>query len=251
MNKNNLSKVQQETFDPAILNDIEGYWNERSKTFSETRKKEMSGPGGAAWLKLLSEHLPTGRTLKVLDIGTGAGFFAILLAKLGHDVTGIDMSADMLHQAKLNTVALGVRAKFQKMNAQETDFDDNTFDAIISRNLTWTLPDAMEAYHEWHRILKPGGLLMNFDGDYGKDDFSHHDDKENVHANIRQELVDTCNRIKNSLRISTHRRPAWDIEVLKNLGMKVEYEEDITPIVYNDPEMHYDGIPLFAIYAVK
>ena len=43
MNKTNLSKVQQETFDPAILNDIEGYWNERSKTFSETRKKEMSG----------------------------------------------------------------------------------------------------------------------------------------------------------------------------------------------------------------
>ena len=74
MNKTNLSKVQQETFDPAILNDIEGYWNERSKTFSETRKKEMSGPGGAAWLKLLSEHLPTGRTLNVLDIGTGAGF---------------------------------------------------------------------------------------------------------------------------------------------------------------------------------
>ena len=251
MNKNNLSKVQQETFDPAILNDIEGYWNERSKTFSETRKKEMSGPGGAAWLKLLAEHLPTDRTLKVLDIGTGAGFFAILLAKLGHDVTGIDMSADMLHQAKLNTVALGVRAKFQKMNAQETDFDDNTFDAIISRNLTWTLPDAMEAYHEWHRILKPGGLLMNFDGDYGKADFTRHDDKENVHANIRQELVDTCNRIKNSLRISTHRRPAWDIEVLKNLGMQVEYEEDISPIVYNDPEMHYDGIPLFAIYAVK
>ena len=136
MNKTNLSKVQQEAFDPAILNDIEGYWDERSKTFSETRKREMSGPGGAAWLKLLSEHLPTGRTLKVLDIGTGAGFFAILLAKLGHNVTGIDMSSSMLHEAKLNALALGVRAKFQKMNAQETDFDDNTFDAIITRNLT-------------------------------------------------------------------------------------------------------------------
>ena len=34
-------------------------------------------------------------------------------------------------------------------------------------------------------------------------------------------------------------------------NMVLEYEEDISPIVYNDPEMHYDGIPLFAIYAVK
>ena len=251
MNKSSLYTKTQETFDSSIFNEIEGYWNERSHTFSETRRRELAGPGAEAWMQLLKEHLPAGRKLRVLDIGTGAGFFAILLTKLGHDTTGIDMSPGMLHEAKLNSVALGVRAEFKQMNAQETEFEDNTFDAIISRNLTWTLPDAMEAYREWHRILKPGGILLNFDGDYGKDDFTRHDDKESVHANIRQELVDTCNHIKNSLRISTHRRPAWDLHVLKDLGMQVEYEEDITSIVYNDPNMNYDEIPLFAIYATK
>ncbi|MCB7224967.1 class I SAM-dependent methyltransferase, partial [Anaerostipes caccae] len=81
----------------------------------------------------------------------------------GHVMTGIDMSGEMLHEAKLNALAYGVPAKFKKMNAQELDFESESFDAVISRNLTWTLPDAMVAYQEWQRVLKPNGVLLNFD----------------------------------------------------------------------------------------
>ena len=230
---------------------IEAYWDERSRDFSKLRQKELSGPCAAAWQAYLQEKLLAAAPLKILDIGTGAGFFAILLAQLGHKVTGIDMSADMLHQAKQNVLAAGCSAEFRKMNAQELDFADETFDVVISRNLTWTLPDVMQAYREWQRVLKKGGKLLNFDSDYGLVTFSRKEDQADVHANIRQELVTECNDIKDELRISTHRRPKWDAQFLHDLGMQVTVEEEIAPKVRTDKNMQFDTLPLFAIIASK
>ena len=137
------------------------------------------------------------------------------------------------------------------MNAQELDFADETFDVVISRNLTWTLPDVMQAYREWQRVLKKGGKLLNFDSDYGLVTFSRKEDQADVHANIRQELVTECNDIKDELRISTHRRPKWDARFLRDLGMQVTVEEEIAPKVRTDKNMQFDTLPLFAIIASK
>ena len=49
------------------------------------------------------------------------------------------------------------------MNAEALCFEDSSFDIVISRNLTWNLPDPDKAYAEWTRILKSGGLLLNYD----------------------------------------------------------------------------------------
>jgi len=243
-----LSAYEQEN---QLNAQIEAYWDERSRDFSKLRQKELSGPCAAAWQAYLQEKLPAAAPLKILDIGTGAGFFAILLAQLGHKVTGIDMSADMLHQAKQNVLAAGCSAEFRKMNAQELDFVDETFDVVISRNLTWTLPDVMQAYREWQRVLKKGGKLLNFDSDYGLVTFSRKEDQADVHANIRQELVTECNDIKDELRISTHRRPQWDAQFLQDLGMQVTVEEEIAPKVRTDKNMQFDTLPLFALIASK
>ena len=251
MDSKNVWRNREQEDYTALHREIESYWDVRSKAFSKVRLRELAGPSGKAWKSLLEEKLPQGRILRVLDIGTGAGFFAILLAGMGHEVVGIDMSGDMLHEAKQNVIASGVSAKFQKMDAQALTFADESFDAVISRNLTWTLPDAMAAYREWRRVLKPGGLLLNFDSDYGLETFSRKEDQANVHANIEQKLVDTCNAIKDAVRISTHRRPAWDAAYLQELDMTVDIEPDIAGRVHNDPSMHYDSVPLFAIFARK
>lgn len=63
---------------------------------------------------------------------------------------------------------LGLEITFLQENAQETGFADETFDAVVTRNLTWTLPDTKKAYEEWKRVLVPGGVLINFDAAYGK-----------------------------------------------------------------------------------
>lgn len=230
---------------------IETYWNTRSNDFSARRRQELGSRNAAAWRTLLEKHLPKGRPLKILDIGTGAGFFAILLTKAGHHVTGIDMSGDMIHEAKTNSLAFGCRTCFCQMNAMALDFADGCFDAVITRNLTWTLPDVIAAYREWHRVLKPGGLLLNFDSDCGLASFSRQGTQANVHASLTDQLLEECNAIKDALRISTHRRPSWDLAVLQTLGFAVTSDADVSPLVHVDPQIQYDGSALFGIYATK
>ena len=48
------------------------------------------------------------------------------------------------------------------MDAENLRFADESFDVVISRNLTWTLPDVKSAYREWVRVLKKGGHTFEF-----------------------------------------------------------------------------------------
>ncbi len=228
---------------------IEKYWDTRSADFSRVRRMEIEGADFSAWNEIIKKHLPANKILKVLDVGTGAGFFAVLFSKIGCEVTGVDMSKKMLAEAEKNIAAFNCRADFFRMNAQELTFDAETFDVVISRNLTWTLPDAMQAYKEWYRVLKRGGVLMNFDSDYGDKNFTN---KETcAKGEVEDAMLIECNEIKNSLRISTHNRPRWDIELLETLGLKVTFDSDIAPRVHVDKNLEYDSIPLFAIYGTK
>ena len=228
---------------------IEKYWDKRSEDFSRVRRMEIESANFLEWNKIIKKHLPAGENLKVLDVGTGAGFFAVLFSKLGCNVTGVDMSSKMLIEAEKNIAAFNCHADFFRMNAQELNFTDETFDIVISRNLTWTLPDAMQAYKEWCRVLKRGGVLMNFDSDYGDKNFT--DNETCAKGKVADEMLIECNEIKNSLRISTHNRPRWDVELLEKLGLKVKSDEDIAPLVQKDKKLDYDLVPLFGIYALK
>lgn len=224
---------------------IEKYWDERSEHFSQSRRLELDGVDGAAWKNIFKKNLPAGK-LKILDVGTGAGFFAAILSKLGHKVVGIDMSTKMLGEAQKNLRELNLHAEFHKMNAQELNFADETFDAVVTRNLTWTLPDVKAAYREWHRVLKVGGVLMNFDSDYGGESFSACTIEEITSAQLNE-----CDAIKNALAISTRRRPMWDAGFLEGINFFVRLDEDISHVVHRDKRCVYDTVPLFAIFATK
>lgn len=227
---------------------IENYWDERSEQFSLTRRLELDGADGSAWRELFLKNLPEGK-LTILDVGTGAGFFAAILSSLGHDVIGVDMSSKMLGEADKNLRELKLPAEFRRMNAQALDFPDETFDAVVTRNLTWTLPDVKTAYREWYRVLKVGGVLMNFDSDYGDKNFL--DESTCAKGEVCNKMLVECAAIKNSLTISTRRRPMWDAGFLEGLNFSVRLDEDISHAVHRDPRCVYDSIPLFAIHATK
>ena len=213
----------------ALERRIESYWDARSPKFSAVRRRELEGSDAARWQKFIVSHLPEKKPLRVLDVGTGAGFFAVLLTRMGHEVTGIDMSAGMIDEAQKNLAAFGCRADLRKMNAQQLDF----------------------LYREWHRVLRAGGMLLNFDSDYGKTTFSAADARDSVHTGIGEALLIECNKIKDELRVSTHRRPLWDADLLEKLGFSVQYDADIAPLVHGDESLRYDDVPLFGIYAKK
>lgn len=234
----------------SILHQIESYWDKRSADFNELRMQEMKSPNGQAWGRLILSQLPTSKTLRILDVGTGTGFFSFLLAHQGHEVLGIDMSQQMIDHAKANANTFKSAAQFQKMDATTLAFPSQSFDMLISRNVTWTLPDTEAAYAEWLRVLKPQGLLLNFDSDYGQTTFTN--TKGHVHQHMCTETLDECTMIKNSLPISQEQRPHWDQQILTSLGVsKLTIEPNIRHLVQLDDTLQYEEIPIFMIKAIK
>lgn len=146
-----------------LINDIENYWTNRTDEYNKVNISELNGYKKRLWLNTIKINSPIATDkIKVLDIGTGPGFFAILSSSLGYDVTSIDYTESMLKKAKINadTYLNNHKIKFIKMDAQNLDFKDETFDLIVSRNLTWNLENPSKAYSEWFRVLKKGGRLI-------------------------------------------------------------------------------------------
>ena len=119
-----------------IKKEISSYWTGRSEDFARLREEELNSEMAELWLRELKKGLPEGETLRILDVGTGCGFFSVLLAKLGHQVTGIDLTPAMIEKAKMIADERDVQADFEVMDAEHPDFPDGTFDVIVSRNLT-------------------------------------------------------------------------------------------------------------------
>ena len=139
---------------------IKEYWEGEAGIYSEGIKAELKSETAENWKNLILEYAPEKEHLEVLDVGCGPGFFEIMLGKEGHHVTGIDITENMIHEAKENVKAAGLSADLMTMDCHNLNFPDETFDMIICRNITWTLDDPQKAYKEWLRVLKKGGRLL-------------------------------------------------------------------------------------------
>ena len=233
---------------------ITTYWTKRSDSFLEQRRAELHSPLSGRWMEEIRKYLPSDRKLRVLDVGCGTGFFTILLAKEGHHVTGIDLTPDMISHARRLAKEEQADCDFQVMDAEHLSFNDGEFDVIISRNLTWTLPEAAQAYMDWSRVLKPGGVLLNFDANYGASDFSDTKDlpENHAHHQIEDELMHECEEIKRQLPISSYIRPAWDLETLSRVGMEqFSIDLGISSRIYVERDEFYNPTPMFAVCARK
>jgi demethylmenaquinone methyltransferase/2-methoxy-6-polyprenyl-1,4-benzoquinol methylase len=103
---------------------------------------------------------------RALDVGCGTGALAAVLARRGVQVTGIDISPQMLSLAaqRVRQEGLEDRVILREMGAVDLDtgFDDGSFDAVTSTLAFSELSDDEIAYTmaECHRILRPGGLFL-------------------------------------------------------------------------------------------
>ena len=202
-------------------------------------------------------------TLRVLEVGTGPGFFAIILCEMGYNVTAVDLTPAMLQEARKNAGAYAGKILFSKMNAEALTFADNSFDAVISRNLTWNLPHPGKAYAEWFRVLKQGGLLLNFDANWYAYLFekaahaAYLQDRANSAARGIEdqnvgEIFDVMEGIARRLPLSAVQRPAWDGERLAGLGLRCETDEKVWKRVWSDEEkLNFASTPLFLVRAEK
>ena len=253
----------------TILEENLNYWTGRAPGYSEVNQLELSTAQRRKWKDCLQEeiarqfHGQALRDLRVLEIGTGPGFFAILLCELGFDVTAVDLTPAMLREAKENAGPLADKIRFLEMNAEELTFPDGSFDLVVSRNLTWNLPHPDRAYAEWARVLKSGGMLLNFDAnwyaflfDASAQEAYERDRQNSAEQGVWDQNVgenfDVMDDIARRLPLSDIRRPAWDLELLENLGLRCEADESIWQRVWSDEEkLNFASTPLFLIRAVK
>ena len=99
----------------------------------------------------------------ILDVACGEGTFAIEMAKLGHQVVGIDRSPHMIRIAERKAKEAEVKVDFRLRNMSNMIFDDS-FDLVTcwfdSLNYLWSLSDIQRTFQRVHRALHPGGLFV-------------------------------------------------------------------------------------------
>ncbi len=253
----------------SILEENRSYWTGRAPGYAEVNRGELATGQRRKWRDCLEAELAArfpGRAfsaLRVLEVGTGPGFFAILLRELGCEVTAIDLTPAMLDEARQNAGALAEGIRFLEMDAQALDFPAESFDAVISRNLTWNLPEPARACAEWLRVLRPGGLLLNFDANwyaYLFDDAARtgyaRDRVNSAASGVRDENIgenfDVMEDIARRVPLSGIRRPEWDLALLAGLGARAEADTEIWRRVWSEEEkLNFASTPLFLIRAVK
>lgn len=253
--------------DETMVKEIVGYWSKRSESFSEGVLKMLYGEKKSEWENLIYSKINKKASLKILDVGCGPGAFSILLGlNPNYEVTGIDACEEMLEQARKNAVALNSKAEFIKSEADEIDFDDESFDIIISRNVTWNLMQPERGYKNWYKLLKKGGMLLNFDANWYHYLYSEEArkkkeemDKLNLtdpdpsHKSLSEEMKKKMEDLARNMPLSRENRPFWDFKALADTGFKmIDFNLDIGNMIYTEMERkRYSATPMFMIAATK
>ena len=175
----------------------------------------------------------------------------------------------MLAAADANFKKYDVNVKLLDMDAHHMTFDDDTFDLVVSRNVTHAIRDHGRVYSEWRRVLKPGGVLLIFDANWHLawndpemiketkrryreciekfgSDFSGnttYDDEEfsKTHSDLKDHIL------------AGIQRPDFDFGVLKAVGFdEITVDRDITENLWDDKEkLLFGNTPMFMIKAIK
>jgi ubiquinone/menaquinone biosynthesis C-methylase UbiE len=134
---------------------------EMARTFEERR---FGGPIGeliaAAQAGVLSDFIGPTDGVSILDVGTGTGRAARLLAHRGARVTALDASSEMLAAARQRAAAEGVDISFVTGDAHALDFADRSFDVVVSLRVLMHTPRWRTCIAELCRVA---GRLVVFD----------------------------------------------------------------------------------------
>lgn len=142
--------------------EISTWWTKDSSFYDNYPEHGLTRREEELWEMFLKKEI--GECPKaILDVGCGTGSIALILAGLGHDVSGIDLSEGMLSVCEKKATFRGLPIHIQVGDAEALPFPDQSFDIITSRWVLWTLLRPDIAMSEWKRVLRPGGKILAFD----------------------------------------------------------------------------------------
>ncbi|OUJ00928.1 SAM-dependent methyltransferase [Acetobacter orientalis] len=103
------------------------------------------------------------RDMKVLDVACGPGIIACELARVGAEVTGIDLTPAMIEQARLRADRENVRVAYHIGNALHLPFQADSFDRVVTRYSFHHMQDPGKVLTEMVRVCRPGGRIIVID----------------------------------------------------------------------------------------
>ncbi len=123
-----------------------------------TRIAECMRESGAA----LVGKLGITKGLKVLDLGCGDGTTAIPAAKLGANVSGVDIARNLVEAGNIRAKGEGLsNCTFQEGDATDLhELKDHTFDLVVSIFGAMFAPKPLDVAREMVRVTRPGGRIV-------------------------------------------------------------------------------------------
>ena len=122
---------------------------------------------GRSVVNYIKRNYPDFKPKRILDLGCTVGHSTLPYAELFPDaeVHAIDVAGSCLSYAHHRAESLGVPVQFKQANAESTDYEDASFDLVVSHILLHeTSQKAMpKIFKECHRLLKPGGYMIHAD----------------------------------------------------------------------------------------
>lgn len=97
---------------------------------------------------------------RMLDVGCGAGQIAIPAARAGVSVTGVDIAANLIEQARTRAGAEGLTVQFDEGDAEMLPYDDAAFDIVVSLIGAMFAPRPERVAAELVRVCRPGGRIV-------------------------------------------------------------------------------------------
>lgn len=104
-----------------------------------------------------SMDLPTGST--VLDVAAGNGNATLAFARRFHKVTSTDFVPTLLDSGKVRARAEALEVEFESADVENLQFDNGSFDAVVSTFGIMFAPNQKQAASEMNRVTKPGGRM--------------------------------------------------------------------------------------------
>ncbi len=140
---------------------------EREASFHDHRYSHDSRAGAAKFYSITERArqyysdacFRRGTDIHALEYGCGPGGIGFALAEAGAQVTGIDISAVAIEQAKEETLERGLTIDFHEMNAEDLSFEDEAFDLVCGSGILHHL-DIDQGCREVARVLRPDGFAV-------------------------------------------------------------------------------------------
>lgn len=98
---------------------------------------------------------------RVVDVGCGGGILSEGLARVGGDVLGVDLSADLLDMADLHGLDSGVKVNYRKISVEAlAEEQPGSFDVVTCMEMLEHVPSPVSVVQACAKLVKPGGKVF-------------------------------------------------------------------------------------------